>query len=190
MRCIIGLAILALGAGVIGLGVRADDAKVNKSEVPTTAQCASAGEITAVLQSAKKSASGGTVTVRVEGVTTQGSGGRRSMPRTKETHQDYVFDLTSDAKIRMLHLPPLTDENGKKVNRTPEELQKLKGNSTLPGYQAEISDLKPNQVVTIYLGKLRGAKGDDAKKSYVTRVTIVSEPESNPNLKPPDKKGK
>jgi len=97
--------------------------------------------------------------------------------------------LTSDANIRILHLPPLLDENGKKVPRTPEELQKLKGNSNLPGYQAEFSDLKPNQIVTVQLVKLRGAKGDDAKKLYVSRVIINGEPESHPNLKQPDKKG-
>jgi len=185
MRCTwqIGLCVLVLASVA-----RAEDAKEKKSDIPSTSQTYAANEITATVQDAKKTNEGGSITIRVEGVTLT-TGGSRSMPRAKGSHQDYVFDLTSDAKIRIMHLPPLLDDNGKKVSRTPEELQKLKGNSALPGYQAEIGDVKPKQIVKVQLVKLRSAKGDDAKKLYVSRVIILGTEETHPNAKQPEKKG-
>lgn len=141
-----------------------DDKKPDTSAASFT----SVGDVSGILQKVDS----GSITLRLTGVTLQG-GGRGRSPQAKENHQDLKLELTPDYKVRILHLPPLTDDKGKPKQRSPEELQKLKGNSNLPGYTAEPDDLKPNQVVQVHLVKMRGA-GADAK-SFVSRIIIVSE---------------
>jgi hypothetical protein len=72
---------------------------------------------------------------------------------TKSTvhHQDYTMNFTSDAQARIKHLPPKLDESGKKTFYTSDELQKLKGNPVVPGYMAEISQLKVGQLVEAHM---------------------------------------
>ena len=77
---------------------------------------------------------------------------------------DQTLEFTSDCKVRLLKLPILRDDKGKQIFRTTEELDKLKGKSGLPGYEAEASDLKPNQTVRITI--VKKASGD-ANKLYV-----------------------
>src|SRR5262245_19613585 len=38
----------------------------------------------------------------------------------KNAPKDTVLDFTSDCKVRMLHLPPVFDKEGKKTFRSPE----------------------------------------------------------------------
>jgi len=104
--------------------------------------------------------------------------------------KDMVLDFTSDCKVRMLHLPPVFDKEGKKTVRSPDEINKLKGNSNLPGYEADPSDLKPNQVVKLTLVKPKNALAAEATKLYVKRVLIEKDPpvSKTPDKKPDDKK--
>jgi hypothetical protein len=76
---------------------------------------------------------------------------RAASAKPKEHHQDYTFKFTDDAIARIKHLPPKLDENGKKVNYTENELQQAKGNSSLPGYKAELSRLKVGEIVEAHL---------------------------------------
>ncbi|MFL5340771.1 MAG: hypothetical protein ACJ8F7_11530 [Gemmataceae bacterium] len=159
------------------VAVRAGDDKKNDPPASYT----TVGDVPGVIESAD----GSSVTLRQSQYSVQRS--KTKGNQVKENHQDVKFELAPDCKIRMKHLPPLTDEKGNKKQRTPEELQKLKGNSNLPGYAAEASDLKAGQIVTLHLVKMKGEK--DAKP-MVARIIIEGEAPAAPqsdNKKKSDK---
>lgn len=136
------------------------------------------GELLAVAKSTKAPGKGGTITVTVSSFTS-------SKGRPKESKQDLTYELTSDVVVRLLKLPPLTDEKGQKATRSPEELRKLKGNSNLPGYVAELSDIQANSVVKLTLVRVKGAPKD--ARPFVSRIYITGETVDAP---PEKKKGK
>ena len=108
----------------------------------------------------------------------------------KNQPKDTVLDLTADCKVRLLHLPPVLDDKGNKVFRPPEEINKLKGNSGMPGYEADTKDLKANQVVKITVVKAKNGLATEASKLYVKRIIIEKDPPApkTADKKPDDKK--
>jgi hypothetical protein len=66
---------------------------------------------------------------------------------------DVTLKLHDDVKVRMAMPPPTFDEKGRLVTRySQEQLREMKGSDpSLPGYNAEITDISPNQVVSIVL---------------------------------------
>lgn len=110
-------------------------------------------------------------------------GQKPGIPGIKEVHNDYILELTADVKIRNVKLPPKTDEKGAKSTYTAAELQKLKGGSSLRGYEADTGDLKPGQIVTLNLVKI---KGDASGKAVVNRLFI--EDQGTPIEEPKKKK--
>ena len=128
-------------------------------------------EVTVTISGAGKNS----VTIKV------GGGGR-----TKGAAQEKEYDFIDDVKIRFQHLPPKLDEKGKKIPYTSDELQKMKAKDG--GYEASPGDLKAGQTVNLHLVKMKGAKGEDANKLYVSKVIIVAEPPADmhdPNDKKP-----
>ena len=91
----------------------------------------------------------------------------------KNAPKDTTIDFTSDCKVRVMHLPPVFDKDGKKTVRSTDELNKLKGNSGLPGY------------VKVTLVKPKNALAAEATKLYVKRILIEKDA---PASKTPDKK--
>src|SRR5215471_4803028 len=65
--------------------------------------------------------------------------------------QDVKVMSTDDVKVRTKNPPVAYDDKGNKKKYTPKELKELKGDSKLPGYSAEFSDLKQNQIVEVSL---------------------------------------
>jgi hypothetical protein len=82
-------------------------------------------------------------------------------------HQDYVMDFTSDAQARIKHLPPKLDENGKRTFYTSQELQNLKGNPVVPGYTAELSQLKVGQLVEAHIVRV------PKQKDFLVRWALI-----------------
>jgi hypothetical protein len=156
-----------------------NDNKKPEVKAPMAGEYTSVGEITGILAKADSSS----ITLRVSGLGLQKAGGRRSGPALKEVDHDYELQLTPDAKVRLMKLPPKTDEKGHKIGYTFDELVKLKGKSNLPGYEAETSDLKPGMILRLHLVKPRGEK-DPQAKPFVNRVYIEGE-----GPPPGDKKG-
>src|SRR5713101_1384294 len=118
-------------AGLLIPAIMAADTEKKES----TEHYVSVGEFEVVL----KSVSSTSITIQTTQVSLTGG---RNRGGVKSTPKDLVLDFTSDLKVRLLHLPPVYDKDGKQTVRSPEELNKLKGNSALPGYEAEVSDLK------------------------------------------------
>src|SRR5262249_7520607 len=117
-------------------------------------------------------ASNHSVTVKVPAGTT----GRGKYAQT--TMKDDELTFTSDVAIRHRHLPPKLDEKGKKVAYTSDELKKLKAKDGL--YEASGSALSGGKTVTVHLEKLKGGKGEDAKKLYVPKPIIEAKPPQQP----------
>jgi hypothetical protein len=87
---------------------------------------------------------------------------------------EYLFDFTDDAQARLQNLPPKLDENGKKVAYTPAEKQKLKGNPDIPGWKADISELKVGQVLEAHIVQLQTAdKQSDKKDLLLLRWALI-----------------
>jgi hypothetical protein len=84
--------------------------------------------------------------------------------------------------VRRTHPPVMFDDKGKPRKPTQKELKELKGSGNLPGYMAEASDLKANQIVTVYVQmNKKPAKKDDVEaladsKPKLRMIVIEGEP--------------
>jgi hypothetical protein len=100
----------------------------------------------------------------------------------RQAHKNVDFAPADDMFVRRTNPPVAYDDKGKPRKQTPKELKELKGDGNLPGYQAELSDLKKDQAVVLYLqAAKKPAKKDDAdalkdSKPRVRMIMIVREP--------------
>jgi len=180
MRSAYFLGVMFVSLGLACHAFAADEKKTSKepTEGPSANSYVSFSDVTVVISGA----SSHSVTVKV----TTGYSGNAKRPQA--TNKDDELTFTSDVVIRQRHLPPKLDEKGKKVAYTSEELNKLRGKGGV-GYEASPGDLHSGQTVSLHLVKLKGAKGEDANKLYVSKVIIESEPAQAPEgAKKPDKK--
>ncbi len=68
-----------------------------------------------------------------------------------KTTQEIELALTEDCIVRLKDPPPKFDEKGKLVRPTKKDLDEWKGDPKLPGYKAEMSDVRSNQYVQVTL---------------------------------------
>jgi hypothetical protein len=87
--------------------------------------------------------------------------------------QDVKVMTTDDVKVRTKNPPVAYDDKGNKKKYTAKELKELKGDAKLPGYAAEFSDLKQNQVVEVSLVR---KKGDKEGKPLASVIFIEIQP--------------
>jgi hypothetical protein len=104
----------------------------------------------------------------------------RKLYDLKKDHFDVEFVAAEDMKYRMATPPTVFDDKGQPRKMTKKELEELKGpNPKLPGYTAELSDVKSNQIVTVYRAK-KAAKKDDkflkGEKPEATMILILGDP--------------
>ena len=82
--------------------------------------------------------------------------------------------IADDVRVRAKKIPRAFNERGEPRRLTPNELKDLRGNDPkVPGYAAEYSDLKPGQLVVIYLARKK--LGKDAVKSKDAQIDAVNE---------------
>jgi hypothetical protein len=99
------------------------------------------------------------------------------------------MQANDDMKVRMLNPPADFDLKGRPRKYTSKELRDMKGPDTkLPGYTAEFDDIKPGQVVKLYLPNkskpapkpvVKPKDSDEPKpveKPEVLMVVILQEP--------------
>lgn len=65
--------------------------------------------------------------------------------------KDLEIGTTDDFQVRLANPPPQFDEKGKIKKYTAKELKELRGDSKLPGYKGEFSDLAIDQIVSLTL---------------------------------------
>jgi hypothetical protein len=101
--------------------------------------------------------------------------------RAVAAQRNVEIRLADDAVIRFTKAPKQFDEKGNPVAPTPEQLKALKGDRKLPGYAAELSDLKEGQIVKVTLAKQRIPKdlttsgAGDEKKPQKSSWTSLGE---------------
>jgi hypothetical protein len=92
-------------------------------------------------------------------------------------HKTVDFQLSRDAKVRIMTLPARFDDEGKIKPYTEEERKALKGdNPKLPGYEAKLTDLKANDPVRLRFwhpvkDKTTDSATDSDKDSKTTSAT-------------------
>src|SRR5438876_4919279 len=85
--------------------------------------------------------------------------------RPVATQRKVEVSLADEAVIRFKKAPKQFDDKGKPITPTAEQLQAMKGDSKLPGYAAELSDLKAGQSVKVSLGRRKMPKGEKATEA-------------------------
>jgi hypothetical protein len=78
-------------------------------------------------------------------------------------HKDFDLESTPDAKVRLQDPPVQYDEKGNVKKYTQQELKELKGDSKLPGYNADWDTLKAGQMIKVTLSHKRDKAGDKNK---------------------------
>jgi hypothetical protein len=82
----------------------------------------------------------------------------------ENVQKDYELEATDDVKVRMNNPPAQFDDKGRIKRYTAKELKELKGNDKQPGFPAEFSDLKQDQIVKVTLIRKKGAPRAPVKK--------------------------
>jgi hypothetical protein len=78
--------------------------------------------------------------------------------------KDVEWQANDDAKVRRVNPPPQFDDKGRIKPYTRKELKELKGDDKLPGYPAEFSDIKQDQIVDVTLVRKKDAPRTPVKK--------------------------
>jgi hypothetical protein len=171
----IGIAVVLLAVAVSpAISADKSDKKEKKgsdTNAPAAGEYVSVGDVAGILGKADSDS----VSLRVPQLGLQYGKGNNRRPSLKEKDKDVGFQLTADAKIRLMKLPPKKDEKGRKIPYTRDELIKLKGKGNLPGYEASIDDLKPGMVVKLHLVRLKHGDKEALAKRFVSRVYIEGE---------------
>jgi hypothetical protein len=105
---------------------------------------------------------------------------QQNLFRIKEVKKDVEVLPADDLKVRTLNPPLQYDDKGYPKKYTKEELKELKGDSKLPGYNADLDSVQQGQVVVAYLARKKAQKGekldnDPGDKPLVTVVVIASD---------------
>ena len=130
------VAAVALAAGLTALAVAADDKKPAESKAPDFTGWLKHGK--PVVGEVVKFDDNGIMMKVITGYT----GGK-----PKYEKMQFVFH---DAGLaRWKKLPPKTDDKGKRLAYSPEEMADLRSPRGAPGYAAEHADLKPGYVIEL-----------------------------------------
>jgi hypothetical protein len=82
----------------------------------------------------------------------------RNLYKVEQKTQEVEVPTLDDVKIRVSTPAVVFDDDGKIKKQTAEELRKLKGDPSLPGYPSDFSSLHSGQKVTITLMRKKDAK--------------------------------
>lgn len=178
MRRYVGIPAL-FGALTFACATAADDKTPPPDSDGPPPQLRKAGEVVAkVVKASDKS-----IVIKLTELTLVKSSSSTTLrkPRLKQVEKDYTLDMSDKVTIRFRDLP--LGPNGKPRQYTPEEIGKLREPVTLPGYKAEVADLKAGTVVRATLSKV--TRRDDP---LVTAIMILQE--APPAKEKPPSQGK
>jgi hypothetical protein len=124
------------------------------------------------------------LTLRVSRIDANRTFGRwgRGRVTLKENYEDFDLKYAEGALVRWKKLPPKFDENGKKVNYTPKEIDALRKPVGVPGYAAERTELTNGHIVELKLVRPRTVPAAKATPEdlRIKHVIIVGEAETPP----------
>jgi hypothetical protein len=119
-------------------------------------------------------------------------GGQYHRKAHKATNQKLEILLAQDALIRFKQAPKQYDEQGKPFTPSAAQLQELKGDPKLPGYQATFDALKAGQLVEVRLARPKKAQAMNVgdKPQWKTLATITARVAHSDRDRPGDVTGK
>lgn len=126
----------------------------------------------------------------------QANAGKNGPYKVVHTFKEFDLPLVDKVVVRKLNLGIEYDNEGNILQRTKEEIAKLKGNDLrVPGFAAKLDDLKPGQVVHLYLNPAKVDKNADPDEGVgnIARPTvrmIVILQEASKSVGPTDRKKK
>jgi hypothetical protein len=132
------VAAVALAVGLVGLSAPADDKKPAESKAPDFSGWLKYGK--PVVGEVAKFDDNGILLKVLTGF----SGG-------KPKYEKMQFVLHDDGLVRWKKLPPRTDDKGKRLPYSREEMAELRSPRGVPGYAADPADLKPGYAVELTL---------------------------------------
>ena len=116
---------------------------------------------------------------------------RAANTKVKEQHRDYVLKTAVDVHARTRKpIPTEFDENGKPKTLSPDAVLKLKGTSGLPGYKADLAELKVGQIVEVHVVRLKSPPKEEANEVFARWVLILDDSKAKNAPPPAPKKGK
>jgi len=86
------------------------------------------------------------------------------------------INVTPSLRIRTAAPPPQYDKKGAPKKLTATDLAKLKDRSRLPGYPADISALRPGQIVELYVPKSAIAPVKQAPPAAAKKGVVAADP--------------
>jgi hypothetical protein len=85
------------------------------------------------------------------------------------TYKDIEFHAATDMVVRFRLPPVVYDDKGEQKKYSQLDLQEMRGsNPNVPGFQAKVTDLQPNQIIRV---SLRQARAPSADKSTTVNST-------------------
>jgi hypothetical protein len=139
-----------------------ENKKIIKIKVTTVVQSINQGEVQAIAQEEanlrnailKRDANG--IAAAQQNIANH----QRNMYKYDKKTNDVEYAIMEEppVKVRVMTPPVTFDDNGVIKKHTNEELKKLKGDSSLPGYPGEFSELRNGQMVSLTLLRNKDAK--------------------------------
>jgi hypothetical protein len=105
---------------------------------------------------------------------------RALLYQVQEQKKQVEIQVAPDMKVRLATPPVTFDEKGKVKRLSAKELQELKGpNPRLPGYLGELSDIRQDSMVTVYLAKSKTPpRKFTGKTGDLDKLSLESRPEA------------
>jgi len=137
-----------------------------------------AGKITGEIEKVQKDGSG--FKLKVTKVTPPAGRPRPgAQPNVKSEEHDFLFH--DEGLVRWAKLPKKLDDQGRRTNWTPKEMQEFKLPPGAPGYGTPRTTLSPGQLVEVHYMRPKDVKPQDAVTSdyRVKYAIILSEPNTS-----------
>src|SRR5262249_41801926 len=152
-----------VGGQVGGKLTQWDAGKGFTVQVTVTYYVLNDGEYRAMIQSELDAARARDVASRLNSMRAYADHQSRLYTQKNET-VNIDFVPASEMKVRTMH-PVAYDDKGKPKKLSSKELAELKGpDRRLPGYTAEVSDVRQDMTVTVYIEKKKPSKSSSKDK--------------------------
>lgn len=171
--CALSLAFVTLPTGMFAADDTKSTAKDPPTKIPDYSKYKYAKEVTGEVVKADDK----NLTVRIKWVEQKGAPQKGRPPMLTEKQKDYDFPFIPESLVRTMHLPPKTDDKGKKIPYTDKEKEALKQPPRVTGYAAQISDLVAGSTVDVILIRDKSIPDDKVTDSDLrVKYAIIQAP--------------
>lgn len=102
--------------------------------------------------------------------------GRTGGPMKQVHTRDYTLPFAGTPEVKSLKIPRKAPKaDGTPQQYTADELQKLKGNTKLPGFAKQLSDLQPGMIVELHLVRDANDRTEKPEDRLISWILIVND---------------